>query len=253
MTDITVIIPTRHRAELLKATLFSVLTARAEAERAEPSRIRILVVDDAPTNDETRHLVAGLPGVDYLRLTEHDGRNDPGAAIIAGMAAVDTAFSTIFGDDDMMLPRHFVLAAQKIEDGCDVVSSSFSFVDAKLKFIGDWILKPTAVRDLVEGRTGVNDGAFVRSEFAREVQLDVTLEAHMLVPLWGRLMLDGRRFEVITEPTWLYRRHTTNLSTGALTAADLELRSRVRRLLMDELMSRPEVLRREFGAPTIDS
>src|SRR3954470_18911344 len=89
--ELTVIVPTRERPELLKETVDSIVaSARAASDRLGAT-VRVLVVDDASPTDSTRELVAALgteaaaagPGVsvDYARVDVHDGRKDPGAAI----------------------------------------------------------------------------------------------------------------------------------------------------------------------------
>jgi len=60
----------------------------------------------------------------------------------------------------------------------------------------------------------------------RDLTWDPSLTGIMLLPLWVRLMLDGRTFAVSTTPTWLYRRHEGNIS-AELSAADQAIRDRV--------------------------
>lgn len=226
MTDVTMIIPTRHRAALLETTLGSLLTAASEATRDTEHRVRLLVVDDASEDDDTRHLAERM-GVDYLRIDEHDGRMDPGAAIKLGIANVDTEYYSLFGDDDIALPRHFVLAFERLGEGVDVLSSSFHVVDEHLAVRNTVVLRPTGVADIVAGRTALNDGSFVRHALVRDIELDVSLEAHMLPPMWAELMADESvRFAIVEEPSWLYRRHAGNISGSALSERDLELRRR---------------------------
>ncbi len=246
--EITVIIPTRHRTPLLHTTLLSLSAARSEAERSRAvSGVRLLVVDDAPDNDETRQLVSSLDRVDYARVPVHDGRRDPGAAILLGLQHVDTEFHTLFGDDDMVLPRHFVAAASWLRQGADVVSSSFHVVDSQLRVTRDIIIQPATLDELILGVNRLNDGSFVRSELFRATNLDVTLEAHMLGPAWAQLLMDERTFEIVEEPTWLYRRHGTNISRSSLTSRDLELRARVSVIISEMVAGRLDVVRRLYG------
>lgn len=206
----------------------SILTSAAELERAHGVGTKIWVVDDAPDNDETREVAQRL-GVGYLRITEHDGRADPGAAIVYGMQHVDTTWMTIFGDDDVMLPRHLPAAWEKIQEGHDVVSVSFVMVDSDLRpTAAPRILQPAHLGDLIAGYTWVNDGSFVKHALVKDLTWDVSLEGHMLLPLWAQLLLDERSFAVVEEPTWLYRRHDANISLGAMSPRDMALRERVR-------------------------
>ncbi|MBB1482826.1 glycosyltransferase [Tessaracoccus sp. MC1865] len=226
MTSVTLIIPTRHRARFLGATVRALQASAAEAMRGTKRQVRILVVDDASEDDETRH-VANYLGADYVRVPEHDGRNDPGAAIKLGTARVDTEFQSLFGDDDIALIRHLPTAFQRLEDqAIDVVSNSFHIVDANLQVTNSVVLKPTGLADITQGRTALNDGSFVRHDLIRDFEFDLSLEAHMLPPMWTKLMLDEARFSIIEEPTWLYRRHDGNLSNSAMSERDRELRRR---------------------------
>ena len=87
-----------------------------------------------PETDDTKELARQL-GVDYARVLEHDGRADPGAAIALGVSRVDTSHQLIFGDDDLMLVRHLPLAWAKVDNGADVVSSSYQLAGADLSLI----------------------------------------------------------------------------------------------------------------------
>ncbi|AQP50488.1 glycosyltransferase family 2 protein [Tessaracoccus flavescens] len=238
MTEVTVVIPTRNRSALLDTTLRSVQSAASEAVRGTRHGVRIVVVDDAPDNEDTRDLARQL-GVDYLRVVEHDGRLDPGAAIKLGFSRIDTEFQTLFGDDDITLPRHFRSALDLIGEGADVVSNSFHITDSELNVTSTVILKPTGIRDIIAGHTRLNDGSFLRSSLIQGVELDVALEAHMLPPMWAHVMLSDARFAIVEEPTWLYRRHDTNISKAAYSERDRELRTRsnaaIRTLVLERL------------------
>lgn len=225
-TSITVIVPTRHRPEYLDVTVRSILTSAAELERGHGIGTVVLVVDDAPDNDDSLAVAERL-GVEYVRVLEHDGRADPGAAIVLGVQQVRTKYQTIFGDDDIMLPRHLTAAWEKLAEGYDVVSSSFTVTDAHLTPRTTRVLEPADLGDLIAGHTWMNDGSFVANELVAGLAWDTALEAHMLVPIWGRLLLDGRRFGQVLEPTWLYRRHDTNISQTAHSPHDKALRQKV--------------------------
>lgn len=234
--SITIIVPTRHRPAFVAVAARSIQASAAELMRARGIPTRVLVVDDAPDNDETELLARSL-GVDYLRVAEHDGRRDPGAAIVLGVQHVDTQYQAIFGDDDVMLPRHLVAAVDKLEQGFDVVSCSFQVGDLSLRpYYKTVILEPTCLGDLIAGHTTVNDGSFVAHDLVKGLDWDVTLLGQMLVPIWGEVMLAGHTVGVVEEPTWIYRRHDTNLSSGALSAEDRELRALVRKQLAERAM-----------------
>ena len=215
---VTVIIPTRHRPSFLTTTVRSIQTAVSETDRKNGPRVRILVCDDAPESDETRAAAAAI-GVDYARVAEHDGRQDPGAAIVLGVSLVDTRYQTIF------------LAWTQLQSGHQVVSSSFQVTDEDLNPTSDVILKPAVVGDLVAGHSLLNDGSFVEHDLVKGLTWDVSLEGQMLLPIWTQLSLTGHSFGAVDRPTWLYRRHGANISNNALSEHDTALRTRTRDLL----------------------
>lgn len=227
---VTVIIPTRHRPSFLTTTVRSIQTAVSETDRKQGPRVRILVCDDAPESDDTRAAAAAL-GVDYALVPEHDGRQDPGAAIVKGVSLVDTRYQAIFGDDDIMLPQHIDLAWKKLQSGHQVVSSSFQVTDEDLNPMSEVILRPAVAGDLVAGHSLLNDGSFVEHDLVKDLEWDVSLEGQMLLPIWTRLSLTGHSFGAVDRPTWLYRRHDANISNNALSEHDIALRTRARGLL----------------------
>ena len=225
-SSLTVIVPTRERSAFLAPTIASVLAAAAEAERTVGVRTEILVVDDASDDDGATRAVAERLGTRYHRIVEHDGRRDPGVAIATGVQLVETSHHLLFGDDDAMLPMHVSTAMPFVADGADVVSTSYHLTDALLRPTETVVLEQPHIGDLARGYSLVNDGAVVRTELVRDLTWDPTLTGIMLLPLWVRLMLDGREFAVSTTPTWLYRRHDGNIS-AELSEADQGIRDRV--------------------------
>ena len=225
-SSLTVIVPTRERSAFLAPTITSVLAAAAEAERTLGVRTEILVVDDASEDDGATRAVAERFGTRYHRIVEHDGRRDPGVAIATGVQRVETSHQLLFGDDDAKLPMHVSTAMSFVDDGADVVSTSYQLTDALLRPTDTVVLEQPHIGDLARGYSLVNDGAVVRTELVRDLTWDPTLTGIMLLPLWVRLMLDGREFAVSTTPTWLYRRHDGNIS-AELSAADQAIRDRV--------------------------
>ena len=225
-SSLTVIVPTRERSSFLAPTITSVLAAAAEAEHTLGVRTEILVVDDASEDDGATRAVAERFGTRYHRIVEHDGRRDPGVAIATGVRLVETSHQLLFGDDDAMLPMHVSTAMSFVADGADVVSTSYQLTDALLRPTDTVVLEQPHIGDLARGYSLVNDGAVVRTELVRDLTWDPTLTGIMLLPLWVRLMLDGREFAVSTTPTWLYRRHDGNIS-AELSAADQAIRDRV--------------------------
>ncbi|WP_167737322.1 glycosyltransferase family 2 protein [Sphingomonas parva] len=92
MKKVSIVIPTRNRAELLPATLESAFAAASDAE--------IIVVDDAST-DDTEAVCRGTPGLTYIRLREQKGTSTARNEAIRASAAEFVAF---LDDDDLRLP-----------------------------------------------------------------------------------------------------------------------------------------------------
>jgi glycosyltransferase involved in cell wall biosynthesis len=224
--ELTVIVPTRERPGLLRETIESILAAADVAQRKLGAGVRILVVDDASPTESTRELVEPMAsrGVDYARVPEWDGRKDPGAAIALGVSLTTTPYMTIFGDDDVMLPEHIALHLKDMHAGYDVSAASFYVTDGQLNRQYKIMLRRAHLGDFLVGRIKVNDGAFVRTELVQAVGLDPALLAQMMYPVWATLLIDGRKFTYSRTPTFLYRRHSANISDVNKDAEDKTLR-----------------------------
>jgi glycosyltransferase involved in cell wall biosynthesis len=210
---VTVLIPTRNRADYLGAALASVNAAGEEARRRFGTTTQALVVDDVSTDDGATRRVAQLWGARYHRIEEHDGHHDPGLAITTGLSLVDSDVYQLLGDDDVLLPHALSTCLAFVADGADVVSTSYWTTDADLRPTREVLLPQPDLGDLVRGHSTVCDGSIIRTDAVQGFELDVSLKAVMLLPLWVSMMLDGRTFAVTPYPTWLYRRHTSNISS----------------------------------------
>lgn len=235
MTDVTIVVPTRERPEFLRATLHSILASAAEAGRGGTTT-RILVVDDASPTDSTERLAAEL-GVDYHRIAVHDGRNNPATAIATGVGLVESPFYSLFGDDDIMLPRFIGAHVAAIAEGHDVCSSAFIRTDAALKPIREVILPEATLGDLLAGKITINDGAMTRTELTRDLIWDPSLDQQILFPIWLELLFGGCRFTRLSEPSFLYRRHDGNVS-ATLGIEDAAQRQQVREQFKQRVIAR---------------
>lgn len=234
MTEVTIIIPTRERPDYLRVTLHSVLASAAEAA-IHGVTCRILVVDDASPTDSTRMLANEL-GVDYHRIAVHDGRNNPATAIATGVGLVTSRYYSVFGDDDLMLPRFIAAHVAALEAGHDVCTTAFVRTDAELRAVREVTLPEPAIGDLLAGRITVNDGAMTRTELVRDLPWDADLEQVILYPIWLELLYRGARFTNLTEPTFLYRRHAENISDrldDRDAASRIRIRDRYRTLVLE--------------------
>ncbi len=232
---VTVVIPTRERPEYLRASLHSVLASAAEAALVG-IETRVLVVDDASPTDSTRRLSAEL-GVACHRIETHDGRNNPASAIALGVSLVETEYLSVFGDDDIMLPRFIAAHVEALEAGYDVCTTAFLHTDARLRTTREVILPEPAFGDLLAGRITINDGAMTRSRLVKELLWDPGLDQVIFYPIWLELLYTGARFTRLTEPMFLYRRHSENVS-DQLDARDAELRAAIRGRYVARVLAR---------------
>ena len=207
---VTVVVPTRERADYLLTSLRSILVAADEARRAGWG-VRVLVVDDVSPTTATREVAEQL-GVDYVRLDKHDGQNNPASAMAYGVSMVTSPFLAFFGDDDIMLPRHLVSHLELVEAGYDLVTCSFVRTDATLREIERRTLPEPHLGDLLDGKIMINDSAMVRTELAQRAPWDPSLGQVVLYPVWLTIMTEGVRATRIVEPGSLYRRHQENIS-----------------------------------------
>ncbi len=253
MDDVTIVIPTRERPEYLRASLHSVLASAAEAALTGV-RSRVLVVDDASPTDSTRRLASEL-GVDYHRIEVHDGRNNPASAIALGVALVESRYYSVFGDDDIMLARFIPAHVEALEAGHDVCTTAFTHTDARLRPTRDVVLPEANIGDLLAGRVTINDGAMTRTEVVHGLTWDPDLEQVIFYPIWLELLYRGARFIRLTEPTFLYRRHSANVSDtlGERDASQRDMvQERYRRLVLErDGMIPPPTPRAPAAGPTV--
>jgi glycosyltransferase involved in cell wall biosynthesis len=92
MDDVTIVIPTVNRAQLLAETLASL--------QRQTVTCRVVVVDDGST-DDTTDVCGRFAGVEYVR-------NERTLGLFAnwnrGLSLVDTEFAAVFHDDDVYAP-----------------------------------------------------------------------------------------------------------------------------------------------------
>lgn len=246
--DVTIIVCTYDRPDWLAVSLSSIQTSAAVA-RMRQIETRVLVVDDASPGEATR-AVARAHGVDYIRNPVNDGRNDPAVCRVLGLEATDSPYYAFFDDDDVMLPRWVRLHVEALEAGADVCSTGYIRTDAELQPIRTVIPDLATLGDLLVGRVPINVHSLVRTERARRAPWETELENVMEFQVWLELAFQGCRFDRLTEPTYLHRRHASNMSDQAKRdPRDAELR----RLVMERY--RRKVLERDgaLPAPTVRS
>jgi glycosyltransferase involved in cell wall biosynthesis len=222
--DVTIVVTTFDRAAWLEASLHSILTSAAIGRQAGITT-RVLVVDDASPNDETRD-VAGRLGVDYVRVPVNDGRRTPSFGRVVGLGQVDSRYHAFFDDDDIMLPRWIPLHVAALEAGHDICSTAFWRTDASLLPTRQVVPAVATLGDLMAGRNPINDQSLVRREALAGIEWEPELDNVMVLPVWLELAFRGRSFHRLEEPTFLHRRHDENTSDH-LEPSDADLRRQV--------------------------
>src|SRR5688572_5078881 len=109
MVDVTIIVATYNRPEMLEVELHSIL-ASAVVVKAQGISTRILVVDDCSDDMAARGITKRL-GVDYLRRKENGG---VAQTLAMGVEQSDSTYFSLWGDDDYMLPRYLQLHLSKM-------------------------------------------------------------------------------------------------------------------------------------------
>ncbi|MET2011727.1 glycosyltransferase [Microbacterium chocolatum] len=153
--DVTVIVCSRDRPEMLRAALTSV-------QEASPPEVGVLVVDSGSETDETRDVAADA-GVDYVRA--HRGLS---IARNAGLVAADSPI-VIFTDDDCHPAPGWIEAALP------------HFAEARVATVTGRMLDHTVAEDAPYHRrsryerpvTGIDAGHGAVMAFRREVVLRI--------------------------------------------------------------------------------
>lgn len=206
MSDVTFVIATYNRPEMLRVELESMLTAASKV----PETLRILVVDDASSTNEAQ-FVAAEYDADYLSNPHNLGVY---ATLARGFAEVDSPYYAFWGDDDFLLPNWFELHLAKMAEGFDVVGGSYLLADANLKPTEAVILPVATFADLKRGNVKVVDSALVRRSSLGKIRYRPEFGRAMLMAFWLAMAAAGRKFAVIEEPVFLYRRHPGNMSNS---------------------------------------
>ena len=107
-SDVTVIIPTRNRRNLLLRTLRSVLAQ-------DDVRLSVVIVDDA--GDDHTGLAAAATGDQRVRIVRHEARRGVSAARNSGLAVATTPWVAFVDDDDVWAP-------DKLRQQLDAVSTT---------------------------------------------------------------------------------------------------------------------------------
>jgi hypothetical protein len=213
MRRVSIVIPTYNRADLLPATLDSVL---AQTYRD----LEVLVVDNAST-DETPALMDGYierdPRVRYIRKPVNKGMVD---SYNLGYRLSQGEYFHYFDSDDLLLPEAVAMKVEQLDrhQDVDVVYTRFYYMDASGRKL---YLSECAPHGDEETLRLMLKYPFVHVNTAllRRRVMGLTPDGPYdpLVPngagdwhLLLNLLLNGARFLGIDEPTMLYRMHPGN-------------------------------------------
>jgi hypothetical protein len=224
--DVSVVIPTRDRGEVLRLTL-------AGALRQRDVELEVIVVDDASARPPR---VAGLDDP-RVRVIREDRPGGVSAARNRGIAETRGSWVAFLDDDDLWAPEKLVRQLEAAEEtGRDWVYAGDVNVDDELRVLsGEPPPDPDGVVAVLPRYNPVPTGAsnvVVRTEVLAEVGVfDPTLKRTEDWDLWIRLARHGPPAWV-PSPLVAYRFHRSNLL--------LETASIVRE---------PDVLAERYGIP----
>ena len=204
MRLVSVIIPTRNRATLLRQAIESVL-AVGEVHR-ERFELDVMVIDDGST-DATAEVVAAYP----VRFLHTEGAHGASAGRNVGLAAAQGDYIAFLDDDDVWLPDNVSaqLAMLEAHPEYGLVFAQAQRTEADLTPFGDPVPEGPATSGqiferLLEFWPQIGT-CLVRADVAREVgPFDLELIADQD---WDWLLRIAKRYEVgwIEEPVILFR------------------------------------------------
>jgi len=209
--EISVVIPTYNRAELLAKTLRSI-------ERQSLAPAEVIVVDDGSTDDTDRLLAAGKAIV----VSNPGGGWGPARARNAGLNRASGEFVAFVDSDDLIPPEAFRALHRALTDAPEA-PFAYGRGLAALETNGDWqqqgLIAPTPeemrkpLQSLFVRNRVPASGALVRAEAARSVGgYDVSIVWSEDHDFWLRLSMRAAGVYV-PELVCVYRRHLGNRHT----------------------------------------
>lgn len=204
VADLTVVVPTHDRDELLRQALASVLA------QTEPVS-RVVVCDDrgSPlTRQVVEEVAAGTDvPVDYQDVRHLDA-GTAGASRNAGAASVATPLVAFLDDDDTWAPTFVARTRQAlVAEGSDLVVTWMAPTDPRYRMTA---MRPgLRARDVVSRNPGLTGSNFVvRTEaFRRLGGFDETLPVSNDKDFLLRALQAGLRYSVVAERLVTYRVH----------------------------------------------
>lgn len=206
--DVSVVIPTRNRTQMLASAMQSVFNQRGVD-------LELIVVDEAST-DDTSAMLAGVTD-DRLRVLRHDAPKGVSAARNAGIAIARGRWLGMLDDDDLWRPDKLagqVAAAQRA--GTEwVYSSVMQFLPDLSIWMWSGAPDPAVVQrrlphdNVVPG--GASSALALREAVVAVGGFDTGM--HMLADwdMWQKLSARGAP-AAVPDYTVAYRIHSTNMS-----------------------------------------
>jgi glycosyltransferase involved in cell wall biosynthesis len=200
--QVTVYVPTRNRADLLRSAVLSVMEQSF-------NDLEIIIVDDAST-DDTPNVIAELaeqdPRIRSIRLQIRSG------ACAARNAAIEAArgrWCTGIDDDDLMLPNRIatLLDVAIKKDRYSLICSSF-FVERKTTRRKLYRRRAVITLDDLLHRNIIGNQALFRRDHALSIGgFDIEMPASQDYDFWTRLVEAFGPALRIPESTYVLREH----------------------------------------------
>jgi glycosyltransferase involved in cell wall biosynthesis len=161
--DVTVVVPTRNRAEVLRVTLGSIL-------RQRDVELRVVVVDEAST-DETPEMLERLSDP-RLEVVRHRRPHGVAAARNTGLGRVRTPWVAFCDDDDLWAPGKLTAQLELLDDDHRWCCGASVLVDEQLRVIDHQrAISGDVLDELLRANTvpGGGSGVVVDADLVREV------------------------------------------------------------------------------------
>jgi glycosyltransferase involved in cell wall biosynthesis len=230
---VTVIVPTRNRAELLRQTLDAIL---GQVDVA----LEVVVVDEG-SSDATPAMLAELDGP-RVRSLRNDEPKGVSQARNAGLALASTPWVAWCDDDDLWAPHRLAsqLAAADATPGAQWVIAGDVTVDDHLRPVDvDLPPSPEQLHELLRHNMvpGGGSGVLARRELVESVggfdpALSITADWELWIRLWA-----AAPHASVGRPLLAYRRHV-----GGMSGRNVGFRRELRHVL-----AKHEALRRSHG------
>jgi glycosyltransferase involved in cell wall biosynthesis len=165
---VTVVVPTRNRADLVPATLRSILDQQQVG-------VRVVVVDEASSDATPAVLASIAAGDDRVEVVRHDVAAGVAGARNDGLARARTPWVAFCDDDDLWAPRKLSAQLQAIAalPGARWSATGAVFVDGVLRVIGHQ--RPPGSGDVAEAMRMTNaipgggSALLARTDLVRDV------------------------------------------------------------------------------------